>query len=176
MCFFIYYRYDHILRYWTVRYLPPNGQGVLSILGIIQFNSVLHYIQYYSLPIITALITPIVKLVLSVLHVYGILEQNPEWGKIWYFVCKFSNFWLFTRNWNTRLLKSTQECIVWIFLGDLLAVSPRCDKPFCIWIYQYRLHVNHKMSSYDTGVFSCQYSDLNTFSLLLKFVFDSFFK
>lgn len=73
-----FYRYDLILRYWTVGYLPPSGQGVLSVLGIIQFNSVVHYIQYYSLPIITALITPIVKLIISVLHVYGIVDQNLE--------------------------------------------------------------------------------------------------
>jgi hypothetical protein len=44
--------------------------GVLSIMGLLQVVDVSYYLQYYSLPVLTALLTPIVKIVLSLKTVY----------------------------------------------------------------------------------------------------------
>ena len=66
------------MRYWTFKYLPPTGQGILSIFGIIQFKTLVYYIQYYSVPIVTALLSPIIKLILSVLYVYQFIEQDAD--------------------------------------------------------------------------------------------------
>ncbi len=64
--------YHSILQYWTTRCLPPTGPGVLSVLGLIQVQDLTYYLQYYSLPVITAICTPIVKLIMSLRTVYCI--------------------------------------------------------------------------------------------------------
>ncbi|XP_066296613.1 uncharacterized protein [Branchiostoma lanceolatum] len=64
-------RYHSVLRYWQYRCTPPTSPGVLSILGILQVRDVNYYLQYYSLPVITALCTPVVRLVLALKQVYS---------------------------------------------------------------------------------------------------------
>ena len=63
-------RYHNILLYWRTRCLPPTSQGVLSVMGLFQVQDVAYYLQYYSLPILTAICTPIVKLAMSLKTVY----------------------------------------------------------------------------------------------------------
>ena len=63
-------KYDRILLYWQTRCLPPTSTGVLSIMGLFQVVDVAYYLQYYSLPVLTALCTPIVKILLSLKAVY----------------------------------------------------------------------------------------------------------
>ena len=63
-------KYDRVLLYWRTRCLPPTGEGVLSIMGLLQVVDVAYYLQYYSLPLLTALCTPIVKIILSLKTVY----------------------------------------------------------------------------------------------------------
>ena len=63
-------KYDRVLLYWRTRCLPPTGSGVLSIMGLLQVVDVSYYLQYYSLPVLTALCTPIVKIILSLKAVY----------------------------------------------------------------------------------------------------------
>lgn len=62
--------YHSILQYWRTRCLPPTSPGVLSILGLMQVQDVTYYLQYYSLPVVTAICTPIIKLILSLRTVY----------------------------------------------------------------------------------------------------------
>ena len=63
-------KYDRILLYWRTRCLPPTAEGVLSIMGLLQIIDVSYYLQYYSLPVLTALLTPIVKIILSLKTIY----------------------------------------------------------------------------------------------------------
>ena len=64
-------KYDRVLVYWRTRCLPPTAAGgVLSIMGLLQVVDVSYYLQYYSLPVLTALLTPIVKIILSLKAVY----------------------------------------------------------------------------------------------------------
>ncbi|XP_033109492.1 uncharacterized protein LOC117110785 [Anneissia japonica] len=65
-------QYHNILLYWKTRCLPPTTKGVLSILGMLQVQDVSYYLQYYSLPVLTALLTPIVKLVLALKEIYSV--------------------------------------------------------------------------------------------------------
>nr|XP_014339490.1 PREDICTED: uncharacterized protein LOC106701959 [Latimeria chalumnae] len=62
--------YNNIVNYWRFRCLPPTSQGVLSIFGIIRVRDISFYLQYYSLPVITALCTPVLKLLLAVKEIY----------------------------------------------------------------------------------------------------------
>ena len=63
--------YHNVAAYWSGRCLPPRGRGTLSILGLVPVADVTYYLQYYSLPVITALLTPVVRLVLALRHVYS---------------------------------------------------------------------------------------------------------
>ena len=56
---------------WRVRCLPPSTRGVLSILGLVGVKDVAYYLQYYSLPVLTALLTPVVQLVIALRDIYG---------------------------------------------------------------------------------------------------------
>ncbi|XP_069138248.1 uncharacterized protein [Argopecten irradians] len=62
----------HMLDYWKMRCLPPTTAGMLSILGVVAVKDVMYYIQYYSLPIITVLFTPVFKLTMSLYTIYNI--------------------------------------------------------------------------------------------------------
>ena len=65
-------KYHNILLYWRTRLLPPTTKGTLSIMGIVAVRDVAHYLQYYSLPVLTALLTPIIKLILALKDIYWI--------------------------------------------------------------------------------------------------------
>ncbi|XP_038078146.1 uncharacterized protein LOC119745686 [Patiria miniata] len=64
-------RYKNVLLYWQTRCLPPTTAGTLSIMGLLQVRDVAYYLQYYSLPILTALVTPVVRLMLALKEVYS---------------------------------------------------------------------------------------------------------
>lgn len=68
--------YDRVLSYWSTRHLSASSRGTLVIFGVLQFQSLVHYVQYYSLPIVTAVLTPLVKLVASLLTVYGLTAAS----------------------------------------------------------------------------------------------------
>ena len=41
-------------------------------MGIVAVRDVAHYLQYYSLPVLTALLTPVIKLILALKDIYWI--------------------------------------------------------------------------------------------------------
>ena len=64
-------KYHNVLLYWRTKCLPPTSTGVLSIMGLLAVQDVSYYLQYYSLPILTAICTPVVKIVVSLRRVYS---------------------------------------------------------------------------------------------------------
>ncbi|XP_067838741.1 uncharacterized protein [Heptranchias perlo] len=63
--------YHDIVTYWRFRCLPPTTRGILNIFGLIKVHDVSVYFQYYSLPVITALCTPVIKLLLALKDIYS---------------------------------------------------------------------------------------------------------
>ncbi|XP_067666332.1 uncharacterized protein [Haliotis asinina] len=61
-----------VLMYWRTRCLPPTTHGTLSILSVLPVRDVMYYLQYYSLPVITVLVTPVLRLMVALCHVYRI--------------------------------------------------------------------------------------------------------
>ena len=68
--------YSQVLSVWQTRCLPPTGDGTLSVLGLIRVRNVVFCLQYYSLPILTALLTPVVQLVLALKDIYATHEHS----------------------------------------------------------------------------------------------------
>ena len=62
--------YHDVLLYWRTRCLPPTSRGTLSVLGLFPLKDVFHYLQYYSLPVVVALLTPVVRLLAALRQVY----------------------------------------------------------------------------------------------------------
>ncbi|CAH1795945.1 unnamed protein product [Owenia fusiformis] len=65
-------RYKYVLLYWQTLCLPPTTHGTLNIFGIVTLRDVLYYLQYYSVPIVTALLTPVVNLIVSLRDIYTV--------------------------------------------------------------------------------------------------------
>ncbi|XP_046545745.1 uncharacterized protein LOC124255845 [Haliotis rubra] len=61
-----------VLLYWRTRCLPPTTHGTLSILSVLPVRDVMYYLQYYSLPVITVLVTPVLRLLVALCQVYRI--------------------------------------------------------------------------------------------------------
>jgi hypothetical protein len=59
-----------VVQYWRWRCLPPASPGVLHILGLFAVQDIATYLQYYSIPILTVLITPVVRLCLALRTIY----------------------------------------------------------------------------------------------------------
>ncbi|ESP05626.1 hypothetical protein LOTGIDRAFT_152486 [Lottia gigantea] len=62
---------NNVIFYWRTRLLPPSGRSLILILGVLPVSDVIHYLQYYSLPILTVILTPIVKLILALSQIYS---------------------------------------------------------------------------------------------------------
>ncbi|KAJ8413969.1 hypothetical protein AAFF_G00065670 [Aldrovandia affinis] len=62
--------YHNIATYWRTRCLPPLSRGTLSVFGVVPVRDVFFYLQYYSVPVLTALCTPILKLLLALKEMY----------------------------------------------------------------------------------------------------------
>jgi hypothetical protein len=62
--------YEIILQHWRTKCLLPSARGIISIMGIIQVQDFVYYLSYYSLPIMTAIFVPIVKIIISVYRIY----------------------------------------------------------------------------------------------------------
>lgn len=63
--------YQAVLLYWRSRFLDTASQGLLSVLGLITVKDLVYYLQFYSVPIVTVIISPVVKLCCACLTVYG---------------------------------------------------------------------------------------------------------
>ncbi|GCB74205.1 hypothetical protein scyTo_0003293 [Scyliorhinus torazame] len=63
--------YHDIVTYWQFRCLPPTTHGILNIFGLIKVRDISFYFHYYSLPVITALCTPVIKLLLALKTIYS---------------------------------------------------------------------------------------------------------
>ena len=61
-----------VLLYWRTRCLPPTTSGNIAIFGIVGVRDVIYYLQYYSIPIVTVLITPVFKVLMSLVAVYNV--------------------------------------------------------------------------------------------------------
>ena len=68
--------YHSILLYWRTKLLPSTTRGSLCIMGVVAVRDVAYYLQYYSLPVITALLTPVVQLVLALKDIYWIKTHH----------------------------------------------------------------------------------------------------
>ncbi|XP_076443525.1 uncharacterized protein LOC143282010 isoform X2 [Babylonia areolata] len=69
-----------VVQYWRGRCLPPAGAGVVRVLGLVPVQDVTVYLQYYSLPLLTVLLTPIVRLCLALRAVYTAPPQQGGGG------------------------------------------------------------------------------------------------
>ncbi|KAJ8285401.1 hypothetical protein GJAV_G00026390 [Gymnothorax javanicus] len=69
--------YHNIATYWQGRCLPPMSRGTLSIFGVLLVRDVFFYLQYYSVPVLTALCTPVLKLLLALKEIY---IDRLSWG------------------------------------------------------------------------------------------------
>ncbi|XP_072037515.1 uncharacterized protein [Amphiura filiformis] len=68
-------KYNNILLLWRTCCLPPTTLGTLSIMGVFQVRDVSYYVQYYSLPVLTALLTPVIRLIIALNEVYATPKQ-----------------------------------------------------------------------------------------------------
>uniref|UniRef100_W5ML40 Uncharacterized protein n=1 Tax=Lepisosteus oculatus TaxID=7918 RepID=W5ML40_LEPOC len=69
--------YHNVAAYWRVRCLPPTAKGTLSVFGLIPVRDLFFYLQYYSVPVLTALCTPVLKLLLALKEIY-FSPQKPR--------------------------------------------------------------------------------------------------
>ncbi|KAK6494750.1 hypothetical protein HHUSO_G1371 [Huso huso] len=68
--------YHNVATYWRFRCLPPTTRGTLCIFGIVQVRDVFFYLQYYSVPVLTALCTPVLRLMLALKEMYIVPEKT----------------------------------------------------------------------------------------------------
>ncbi|XP_035235690.1 uncharacterized protein LOC118206757 [Anguilla anguilla] len=62
--------YHNIATYWQARCLPPLSRGTLTIFGVLPVRDLFFYLQYYSVPVLTALCTPVLQLLLALKEIY----------------------------------------------------------------------------------------------------------
>jgi len=62
--------YQVVLLHWRSKCLPPSGQGLLLVMGLLRLQDLAYYLQYYSVPLLTAILAPIVKIITSLRTVY----------------------------------------------------------------------------------------------------------
>ncbi|KAL4630156.1 hypothetical protein GN956_G16865 [Arapaima gigas] len=62
--------YHNVAAYWKERCLPPLSRGTLSVFGMVPVREVFYYLHYYSVPVLTALCTPILQLLLALKEMY----------------------------------------------------------------------------------------------------------
>ncbi|XP_070212914.1 uncharacterized protein [Littorina saxatilis] len=65
-----------VVQYWRGRCLPPTAPGVIHVLGLVPVQDVAVYLQYYSLPVLTVLLTPVVRLCLALRTVYSPVDRS----------------------------------------------------------------------------------------------------
>lgn len=70
-------KYESVLHYWTTMCLLPSSEGLLTVLGIITVQNLTYYLIYYSVPIVTALFTPILQLIISLHEIYKV-KPHPD--------------------------------------------------------------------------------------------------
>lgn len=63
--------FQAVLLYWRSRFLDNASQGLLSVFGLISVRDLLYYLQYYSVPIATVLLSPVLQLVCACLAIYS---------------------------------------------------------------------------------------------------------
>ncbi|KAL4227589.1 hypothetical protein ACF0H5_013032 [Mactra antiquata] len=71
-------KFNIVLHYWCTRCLPPTTHGIISIFGLISIRDVTFYLQYYSLPIGTVLLTPVFRLIVSLMTIYNIRDEKKS--------------------------------------------------------------------------------------------------
>ena len=62
--------YQVVILHWRSKCLPPSGQGLLLVMGLLRLQDLAYYLQYYSVPLLTAILAPIVKIIASLRTVY----------------------------------------------------------------------------------------------------------
>lgn len=68
--------FQKVLKYWQIRCLPPSTQGTIIIFGIFSLHDIKIYLQYYSIPLMTIILSPIIQLILAVYSLY-----KPQYHK-----------------------------------------------------------------------------------------------
>lgn len=58
---------SHMVSYWGA----ISRTGTLNVLGLVSIYDLMHYLQYYFIPIMTILLTPVIKLIMSVYTLYS---------------------------------------------------------------------------------------------------------
>ena len=74
--------YRDVMSYWRTRCLSTTSKGVLRVLGVLPVTDLVHYVQYYSWPVITALLTPVAQLLWSLKQIYWV---PARWEELHYF-------------------------------------------------------------------------------------------
>ncbi|KAK3779595.1 hypothetical protein RRG08_045340 [Elysia crispata] len=62
--------YQAILLYWRSRLLDDASPGVVSVLGVVPVRHVVHYLQFYSVPIVTVIVSPVLRLCYACITIY----------------------------------------------------------------------------------------------------------
>ncbi|KAH9489176.1 hypothetical protein Btru_057763 [Bulinus truncatus] len=63
--------FQAVLLYWRTQFLDSTSIGILHLFGIIPIRDLLYYLQYYSVPIATVLLSPVLQLCCACLAIYG---------------------------------------------------------------------------------------------------------
>ncbi|XP_059144580.1 uncharacterized protein LOC131931743 isoform X2 [Physella acuta] len=63
--------FQAVLLYWRSRFLDNASQGLLSVFGLISVRDLLYYLQYYSVPIATVLLSPVFQLICACFTIYS---------------------------------------------------------------------------------------------------------
>ncbi|CAI9720300.1 Hypothetical predicted protein [Octopus vulgaris] len=64
--------FQNVLFYWRTRCLPPSSRGTLRIFDIMSIRDFTFYLQYYSLPLFTVLVSPVIRLVMTLYSMYSV--------------------------------------------------------------------------------------------------------
>jgi hypothetical protein len=66
---------------WRVRCLPPSSRGVRSVVGVARVRDVTYYLCYYAVPVLTALLTPVLQLAVALRDVYATPPHGGNSGR-----------------------------------------------------------------------------------------------
>ncbi|RUS91857.1 hypothetical protein EGW08_000428, partial [Elysia chlorotica] len=62
--------YQAILLYWRSRLLDNASTGVVNVLGVVPVRHIVHYLQFYCVPIVTVIVCPVLRLCYACVSVY----------------------------------------------------------------------------------------------------------
>lgn len=70
--------FQKVLQYWQTRCLPPSTHGTISIFGTFSLHDIKIYLQYYSIPLLTIILSPVIQLILALCSLYKTPKYNAK--------------------------------------------------------------------------------------------------